>query len=71
MDKEWNIEKEALRRRFARLTNHNSDPGEGKNEEMLVRLQDYLGISKEELNKLLSDHWWITMTGSVQNKRLI
>lgn len=54
MDKDWNVEKEALRRRIASLTNHNSDPGEGKNEEMLERLQDYLGISKQELKKILS-----------------
>lgn len=54
MNKDWNVEKEALRKRFALLTDHNPESGEGKNEEMLERLQDHLGISEEELNKLLS-----------------
>lgn len=54
MEKDWNVEKEELRQRFVSLTDHNLEPGEGKNEEMLERLKEHLGISEEELNKLLS-----------------
>lgn len=56
MDKDWNVEKEALIKRFASLTDHNLEHGEGKNEEMMERLQDHLGISEDELNKFLSGH---------------
>lgn len=54
-NKSWIVEKEQLKQRFALLTDNDLLLEEGKNQEMLGRLQAKLGKTKEELHKLLSD----------------
>ena len=51
----WNEQKGKLKQKFASLTDNDLMYAEGKEEEMLGKLQIKLGKTKEELHKLLSD----------------
>jgi uncharacterized protein YjbJ (UPF0337 family) len=51
----WNEIKGKLKQRFAVLTDNDMLFVEGKQEEMLGRLQVRLGKTKEELHKLISE----------------
>jgi len=51
----WNQTKGKLKQKFAMLTDSDLLLVEGKQEEMLGRLQTRLGKSKEEINKLITD----------------
>jgi uncharacterized protein YjbJ (UPF0337 family) len=50
----WNEQKAKLKLRFAILTDNDLMFVEGKNEEMLGRLQIKLGKTKEELNRIFA-----------------
>ena len=51
----WNEQKGKLKQKFASLTDDDLMFAEGKEEEMLGKLQIKLGKSKEELRKILAD----------------
>ena len=51
----WNETKGKLKQQFAMLTDSDVLLVEGKQEEMLGRLQIKLGKTKEEINKLISE----------------
>ena len=51
----WNEVKGKLKQKFALLTDSDMLLVEGKQEEMLGRLQVKLGKTKEEINKLISE----------------
>ncbi len=51
----WNEQKGKLKQKFANLTDDDLKYAEGKEEELLGRLQKKLGKSKEEVEKLMSD----------------
>lgn len=50
----WNEQKGKLKQKFAVLTDNDLLFAEGKKEEMLGRLQQKLGKTKEELNKIIT-----------------
>ncbi len=50
----WNETKGKLKQKFAKLTDDDLLLEEGKEDEMLGRLQVKLGKSKEEIHKLIS-----------------
>jgi uncharacterized protein YjbJ (UPF0337 family) len=51
----WNETKGKLKQKFAMLTDNDVLLIEGKEDEMLGRLQVKLGKTKEEIHKLISD----------------
>lgn len=51
----WNEQKGKLKQKFANLTDDDLMFEEGKEDELLGRLQKKLGKSKEELNKIISE----------------
>jgi len=51
----WNQTKGKLKQKFAILTDSDLLFAEGKQDEMLGRLQTTLGKTKEEINKIISD----------------
>ncbi|HRI33695.1 MAG TPA: CsbD family protein [Saprospiraceae bacterium] len=51
----WNEQKGKLKQKFANLTDNDLMFVEGKQDEMLGRLQIKLGKSKEELHTILSE----------------
>ncbi len=51
----WNEQKGKLKAKYASLTDNDLMFAEGKQEEMLGRLQIKLGKTKEELHKLIAD----------------
>ena len=51
----WNERKARLKQKFATLTDNDLMFAEGKEDEMLARLQKKLGKTKEEIHKILSD----------------
>lgn len=51
----WNEQKGKLKQKFATLTDNDLMFVEGKQDEMLGRLQIKLGKSKEELHTILSE----------------
>lgn len=51
----WDEQKGKLKQRFATLTDDDLLFAEGKKEEMIGRLQQKLGKTKEELHKILLD----------------
>lgn len=51
----WNQTKGLLKQKFAKLTDSDLLLTEGKQDEMLGRLQVRLGKTKEEINKLIDD----------------
>ena len=51
----WNEIKGKLKQKYAMLTDNDLLLVEGKQEEMLGRLQSKLGKTKEELHKLISE----------------
>jgi len=51
----WNEQKGKLKQKYADLTDNDLMYAEGKEEELLGRLQKKLGKSKEEVEKLLSE----------------
>lgn len=51
----WNETKGKLKQKFARLTDNDLLLIEGKQEEMLGRLQIKLGKTKEEIHKLITE----------------
>ena len=51
----WNEQKGKLKQKFAALTDDDLLFAEGKQDEMLGRLQIKLGKTKEELHKLISN----------------
>ena len=59
-EQDWNVEKENLKQRFARLTNDDLLHGESMNDELFLRLQVKLGKTKEELHQLLADLLFIS-----------
>jgi uncharacterized protein YjbJ (UPF0337 family) len=50
----WNEQKGKLKQKFANLTDDDLMYAEGKEDELLGRLQKKLGKSKEEVEKLMS-----------------
>lgn len=50
----WEEQKGKLKQKFATLTDNDLMFAEGKKEELLGKLQIKLGISKEELHKIIS-----------------
>lgn len=52
---DWNEIKGKLKQQFASLTDNDVLLEEGKQDEMLGRLQIKLGKTKEEIHKLISD----------------
>lgn len=51
----WNETKGKLKQQFAKLTDDDLLLVEGKQDEMLGRIQAKLGKTKEEIHKLISD----------------
>jgi len=51
----WNEQKGKLKQKFANLTDDDLKYAEGKEDELLGRLQKKLGKSKEEVEKLISE----------------
>lgn len=51
----WNETKGKLKQKFAMLTDNDLLLVEGKQEEMLGRLQKKMGKTKEELQKIISE----------------
>jgi uncharacterized protein YjbJ (UPF0337 family) len=51
----WNETKGKLKQKFAMLTDNDLLLVEGKQDELLGRLQTKLGKTKEEIHKLISD----------------
>ena len=51
----WNETKGKLKQKFAMLTDNDLLLVEGKQDELLGRLQTKLGKTKEEINKLISE----------------
>ncbi len=51
----WNEQKGKLKQKYANLTDDDLMYTEGKEDELLGRLQKKLGKSKEEVEKLMSD----------------
>lgn len=49
----WNEQKGKLKQKFAELTDNDLLFAEGKQDEMMGRLQKKLGKSKEELRKII------------------
>ena len=60
IEQDWNVKKEDLKQRFARLTDDDLLHEESMNEEMFLRLQIKLGKTKEELHQLLADLLFIS-----------
>lgn len=52
----WNEQKGKLKQKFANLTDDDLLFVEGKEDEMLGKLQKKLGKTKEELHKIMSGH---------------
>ena len=50
----WNEQKGKLKQKFAILTNNDKMLLDGKKEEILGRLQNELGKTKEELEKIIA-----------------
>jgi uncharacterized protein YjbJ (UPF0337 family) len=51
----WNEKKGKLKQKFAMLTDNDLLMVEGKQDELLGRLQIKLGKTKEELNKIIAE----------------
>jgi len=51
----WNETKGKLKQKYAQLTDSDLLLAEGKQEELLGRLQQKLGKTKEEIHKLISE----------------
>ncbi len=51
----WNEQKGKLKQKYANLTDDDLMYAEGKEDELLGRLQKKLGKSKEEVEKIMSD----------------
>ena len=51
----WNEIKGKLKQKYAQLTNHDLTFAEGKEEELLGRLQQRLGKSKEEVRREIEE----------------
>jgi uncharacterized protein YjbJ (UPF0337 family) len=51
----WNETKGKLKQKFAMLTDNDLLLAEGKEDELLGRLQTKLGKSKEEIHKIISE----------------
>jgi len=51
----WNETKGKLKQKFAMLTDNDLLLVEGKNEELLGRLQTKLGKTKEQIHKIISE----------------
>lgn len=51
----WNEQKGKLKQKYANLTDDDLMYAEGKEDELLGRLQKKLGKSKQEVEKLMSD----------------
>jgi uncharacterized protein YjbJ (UPF0337 family) len=54
LNEDWEEKQGKLKQQFALLTDNDFIFTEGKKEEMLSRIQTKLGISKEELQRILS-----------------
>jgi len=52
---DWNELKGKLKQKFATLTDNDMLLVEGKQDEMLGRLQNKLGKTKEEIHKIISE----------------
>lgn len=52
--KNWDETKEKLKQKFVKLTDNDFKFSDGKQTEMLDKLQVKLGLSKEEIQKLIS-----------------
>lgn len=51
----WTEQKAKLKKKFPVLTDADLTYAEGKKEDMLCNLQEKLGKTKEELNKIISE----------------
>lgn len=52
---DWNITKGRLKQKYAQLTDSDLTFTQGKEDELLGRLQKRLGIGREELERALED----------------
>lgn len=52
---DWNEQKSKLKQKFAALTDNDLMLIEGKRDEMLRKLQNKLGLTKEELLKIITE----------------
>ena len=52
---DWNETKGKLKQKFAMLTDDDLIMAEGKQDELLGRLQKKLGKTKEEIHKIIAD----------------
>lgn len=52
---EWNIVKGKLKQQYGELTDDDLKYTEGKEDELIGRLQNKLGKSKDEVKKIISD----------------
>lgn len=51
---DWDLQKSQLKQKFAVLTDNDPYLAEGRNEEILGKLQIVLGKTKEELQEIIS-----------------
>ena len=51
----WNIAKGKLKQKYADLTDDDLKYAEGKSDELLGRIQEKTGESKEKLKKMIND----------------
>lgn len=51
----WNVIKGRLKRRYGDLTDHDLEYLEGQEEELLGRLQQRLGKSREEVERIVEE----------------
>jgi uncharacterized protein YjbJ (UPF0337 family) len=52
---DWNITKGKLRQKWAKLTDSDLQFAEGKNEELIGRIQKRTGASREAIEKAIKD----------------
>ena len=55
MKAEWDVQKAKLKQKFAKLTDNDLLFIEGKQDEMMGKLEKNLGKSKDELQKIIAN----------------
>lgn len=55
LKKNWLETKKKLKKKFSKLTDNDFMLADGKQNEMINRLQVKLGLSKDEISKIISD----------------
>ena len=54
---DWNIAKGKLKQKWAQLTDDDLQFAEGKQDELLGRIQKRTGENRETINKAISEFW--------------